>query len=81
MSPSVYVPSCSNCPSVLAAALARATADEVLQSDLSAHYLPKHADSPDGIIRKCQYSYIDLIQYVLSVHVLVFSSMVARWWL
>ncbi|XP_053131076.1 protein phosphatase 1E isoform X2 [Hemicordylus capensis] len=40
-----------NCPSLLAAALARATADEVLQSDLSAHYLPKHADSPDGIIQ------------------------------
>ncbi|XP_015279661.1 PREDICTED: protein phosphatase 1E [Gekko japonicus] len=40
-----------NCPSLLAAALARATADEVLQSDLSAHYLPKHEDSPDGIIQ------------------------------
>ncbi|XP_053222859.1 protein phosphatase 1E isoform X1 [Podarcis raffonei] len=40
-----------NCPSFLAAALARATADEVLQSDLSAHYLPKHEDSPDGIIQ------------------------------
>ncbi|XP_063152365.1 protein phosphatase 1E [Candoia aspera] len=40
-----------NCPSLLAAALARATADEVLQSDLSSHYLPKHADSPDGIIQ------------------------------
>nr|XP_008120579.1 PREDICTED: protein phosphatase 1E [Anolis carolinensis] len=41
----------SNCPSLLAAALARATADEVLQSDLSALYLPKHSDSPDGIIQ------------------------------
>ncbi|XP_026542283.1 protein phosphatase 1E [Notechis scutatus] len=41
-----------NCPSLLAAALARATADEVLQSDLSNHYLPKHEDSPDGIIRE-----------------------------
>ncbi|XP_067328116.1 protein phosphatase 1E [Anolis sagrei] len=40
-----------NCPSLLAAALARATADEVLQSDLSALYLPKHSDSPDGIIQ------------------------------
>ncbi|XP_077167293.1 protein phosphatase 1E isoform X2 [Paroedura picta] len=40
-----------NCPSLLAAALARATADEVLQSDLTAHYLPKHEDSPDGIIQ------------------------------
>ncbi|XP_054857718.1 protein phosphatase 1E [Eublepharis macularius] len=40
-----------NCPSLLAAALARATADEVLQSDLSAYYLPKHEDSPDGIIQ------------------------------
>lgn len=42
----------SNCPSFLAAALARATSDEVLQSDLSALYLPKHVDSADGIIRK-----------------------------
>lgn len=42
----------SNCPSFLAAALARATSDEVLQSDLSAHYLPKHVDNADGIIRK-----------------------------
>ncbi|XP_044286058.1 protein phosphatase 1E isoform X2 [Varanus komodoensis] len=40
-----------NCPSLLAAALARATADEVLQSDLSAHHLPKHTDSPDGILQ------------------------------
>ncbi|PKU32555.1 protein phosphatase 1e [Limosa lapponica baueri] len=41
----------SNCPSFLAAALARATSDEVLQSDLSAHYLPKHVDNADGIIQ------------------------------
>ncbi|KAM9257114.1 protein phosphatase 1E [Cariama cristata] len=40
-----------NCPSFLAAALARATSDEVLQSDLSVHYLPKHVDSADGIIQ------------------------------
>uniref|UniRef100_A0A8C8VFT0 Protein phosphatase 1E n=1 Tax=Pelusios castaneus TaxID=367368 RepID=A0A8C8VFT0_9SAUR len=40
-----------NCPSFLAAALARATSDEVLQSDLSVHYLPKHADSTEGIIQ------------------------------
>uniref|UniRef100_A0A8C4V9Z2 Protein phosphatase 1E n=1 Tax=Falco tinnunculus TaxID=100819 RepID=A0A8C4V9Z2_FALTI len=40
-----------NCPSFLAAALARATSDEVLQSDLSAHYLPKHVDNADGIIQ------------------------------
>lgn len=43
----------SNCPSFLASALARATSDEVLQSDLSAHFLPKHVDNADGIIRKC----------------------------
>uniref|UniRef100_A0A8D0HHP4 Protein phosphatase 1E n=1 Tax=Sphenodon punctatus TaxID=8508 RepID=A0A8D0HHP4_SPHPU len=41
----------SNCPSFLAAALARATSDEVLQSDLSVHYFPKHVDSTDGIIQ------------------------------
>ncbi|XP_005298815.2 protein phosphatase 1E isoform X2 [Chrysemys picta bellii] len=40
-----------NCPSFLAAALARATSDEVLQSDLSVHYLPKHVDSTEGIIQ------------------------------
>ncbi|KAM6049240.1 protein phosphatase 1E isoform 2-T4 [Chlamydotis macqueenii] len=40
-----------NCPSFLATALARATSDEVLQSDLSAHYLPKHVDNADGIIQ------------------------------
>ncbi|NXY89092.1 PPM1E phosphatase, partial [Alcedo cyanopectus] len=40
-----------NCPSFLAAALARATSDEVLQSDLSALYLPKHVDNTDGIIQ------------------------------
>ncbi|NWH82403.1 PPM1E phosphatase, partial [Piaya cayana] len=40
-----------NCPSFLAAALARATCDEVLQSDLSAHYLPKHVDNADGIVQ------------------------------
>ncbi|XP_052660912.1 protein phosphatase 1E isoform X1 [Harpia harpyja] len=40
-----------NCPSFLAAALARATSDEVLQSDLSVHYLPKHVDNADGIIQ------------------------------
>ncbi|RLV97101.1 hypothetical protein DV515_00012120 [Chloebia gouldiae] len=41
----------SNCPSFLASALARATSDEVLQSDLSAHFLPKHVDNADGIIQ------------------------------
>nr|XP_020642576.1 protein phosphatase 1E [Pogona vitticeps] len=40
-----------NCPSLLAAAVARATADEVLRGDLSAYHLPRHADSPDGIIQ------------------------------
>ncbi|KAM9370617.1 protein phosphatase 1E [Phaethornis superciliosus] len=40
-----------NCPSYLASALARAASDEVLQSDLSAHYLPKHVDNADGIIQ------------------------------
>lgn len=48
----VFLSFFSNCPSFLAAALARATSDEVLQSDLSAHYLPKHVDNADGIIRK-----------------------------
>lgn len=40
----------SNCPSFLAAALARATSDEVLQSDLSAHYIPKETDSTEGTV-------------------------------
>ncbi|KYO32245.1 protein phosphatase 1E isoform B [Alligator mississippiensis] len=40
-----------NCPSFLAAALARATSDEVLQSDLSVLYLPKQEDNADGIIQ------------------------------
>ncbi|NXH14104.1 PPM1E phosphatase, partial [Bucco capensis] len=40
-----------NCPSFLAAALARATSDEVLQGDLSALYLPKHVENADGIIQ------------------------------
>ncbi|KAM4700552.1 protein phosphatase 1E [Discoglossus pictus] len=40
-----------NCPSFLAAALARATADEILQSDLSVYYLPKHVDGTEGIIQ------------------------------
>ncbi|XP_012503912.1 PREDICTED: protein phosphatase 1E [Propithecus coquereli] len=39
-----------NCPSFLAAALARATSDEVLQSDLSAHYIPKEMDGTDGTV-------------------------------
>ncbi|XP_025706852.1 protein phosphatase 1E isoform X1 [Callorhinus ursinus] len=39
-----------NCPSFLAAALARATADKVLQSDLSAHYLPKETDGTEGTV-------------------------------
>ncbi|XP_054441463.1 protein phosphatase 1E [Pteronotus mesoamericanus] len=39
-----------NCPSFLAAALARATSDEVLQSDLSAHYIPKETDSTEGTV-------------------------------
>ncbi|KAJ7308837.1 hypothetical protein JRQ81_008107 [Phrynocephalus forsythii] len=41
----------SNCPSLLATALARATADEVLRGDLSHYRLPRHADSPDGVIQ------------------------------
>ena len=40
----------SNCPSFLAAALARATSDEVLQSDLSAHYIPKETDGTEGTV-------------------------------
>ncbi|KAE8624934.1 hypothetical protein XENTR_v10006098 [Xenopus tropicalis] len=40
-----------NCPSFLAAALARATADEILQSDLSVYYSPKHVDGTEGIIQ------------------------------
>ncbi|XP_075417638.1 protein phosphatase 1E [Tenrec ecaudatus] len=39
-----------NCPSFLAAALARATSDEVLQSDLSAHCLPKETDGAEGTV-------------------------------
>ncbi|KAG3269371.1 protein phosphatase, Mg2+/Mn2+ dependent 1E, transcript variant X1 [Ictidomys tridecemlineatus] len=39
-----------NCPSFLAAALARATSDEVLQSDLSAHYIPKETDGTEGSV-------------------------------
>lgn len=42
----------SNCPSFLAAALARATSDEVLQSDLSAHYIPKETDGTEGTVGK-----------------------------
>ncbi|XP_077898457.1 protein phosphatase 1E isoform X4 [Ictidomys tridecemlineatus] len=42
--------SLSNCPSFLAAALARATSDEVLQSDLSAHYIPKETDGTEGSV-------------------------------
>ncbi|OCT92286.1 protein phosphatase 1E [Xenopus laevis] len=40
-----------NCPSFLAAALARATADEILQSDLSVYYSPKHVDGTEGILQ------------------------------
>ncbi|XP_076792200.1 protein phosphatase 1E isoform X2 [Arvicanthis niloticus] len=40
----------SNCPSFLAAALARATSDEVLQSDLSAHCIPKETDGTEGTV-------------------------------
>lgn len=40
----------SNCPSFLAAALARATSDEVLQSDLSAHYIAKETDCTEGTV-------------------------------
>ncbi|XP_075051172.1 protein phosphatase 1E [Mixophyes fleayi] len=40
-----------NCPSFLAAGLARATADEILQSDLSTYYVPKHVDGTEGIIQ------------------------------
>ncbi|KAM5274641.1 protein phosphatase 1E [Ctenodactylus gundi] len=39
-----------NCPSFLAAALARATSDEVLQSDLSAHCIPKETDGTEGTV-------------------------------
>nr|XP_054112004.1 uncharacterized protein LOC128932113 isoform X3 [Callithrix jacchus]XP_054112005.1 uncharacterized protein LOC128932113 isoform X3 [Callithrix jacchus] len=40
----------SNWPSFLAAALARATSDEVLQSDLSALYIPKETDGTEGTV-------------------------------
>ncbi|XP_029467340.1 protein phosphatase 1E [Rhinatrema bivittatum] len=40
-----------NCPFFLAATLARATSDEILQSDLSAFYIPKHVDGTEGIIQ------------------------------
>uniref|UniRef100_A0A8C5P7M9 Protein phosphatase 1E n=1 Tax=Leptobrachium leishanense TaxID=445787 RepID=A0A8C5P7M9_9ANUR len=43
---------CHNCPSFLAAAVARATTDEIIQSDLSVYYLPKHVDGTEGIILK-----------------------------
>ncbi|XP_057392530.1 protein phosphatase 1E isoform X2 [Balaenoptera acutorostrata] len=39
-----------NCPSFLAAALARTTSDEVLQGDLSAHYIPKETDGTEGTV-------------------------------
>ncbi|XP_018416403.1 PREDICTED: protein phosphatase 1E-like, partial [Nanorana parkeri] len=39
-----------NCPSFLAAGVARATADEILQTDLSVYYVPKHVDGTEGII-------------------------------
>ncbi|XP_066220780.1 protein phosphatase 1E [Saccopteryx leptura] len=39
-----------NCPSFLAAALARATSDEVLRSDLSPHYIPKDTDGTEGTV-------------------------------
>lgn len=45
--------SSSNCPSFLAAALARATSDQVLQSDLSAHYIPKETDGSEGSVGEC----------------------------
>nr|XP_033778711.1 protein phosphatase 1E [Geotrypetes seraphini] len=40
-----------NCPFFLAATLARATSDEILQSDLSAFYVPNHVDGTEGIIQ------------------------------
>ncbi|CAH2222639.1 phosphatase 1E [Pelobates cultripes] len=40
-----------NCPSFLAAGVARATADEIIQGDLSAYYVPKHVDGTEGIIQ------------------------------
>ncbi|XP_072272610.1 protein phosphatase 1E isoform X1 [Pyxicephalus adspersus] len=40
-----------NCPSFLAAGLARATADEILQTDLSVYYVQKHVDGTEGIIQ------------------------------
>ncbi|XP_004377924.1 protein phosphatase 1E [Trichechus manatus latirostris] len=50
-----------NCPSFLAAALARATSDEVLQSDLSAHYIPKETDGAEGTVE------IETVKLVRSV--------------
>ncbi|XP_074175854.1 protein phosphatase 1E isoform X2 [Rhinolophus sinicus] len=46
----LYTSFSTNCPSFLAAALARATSDEVLQSDLSAHYIPKETDGTEGTV-------------------------------
>lgn len=44
----------SNCPFSLAAALARGTADSILQSDLSVYYLNKSVeDGTDTLPRKC----------------------------
>ncbi|KAM5181561.1 protein phosphatase 1E isoform 2-T2 [Mantella aurantiaca] len=40
-----------NCPSFLAAGVARAVADEILQTDLSVYYVPKHVDGTEGIIQ------------------------------
>ena len=48
--------SCSNCPSFLAAALARSTSDQVLQSDLSAHYIPKEMDGTEGTVGEYFYT-------------------------
>lgn len=50
---SSVLPPCSNCPCSLAAALARATADSILQTDLSIHHLNKAAeDGADPIPRE-----------------------------
>lgn len=46
-------PPCSNCPCSLAAALARATADSILKTDLSIHHLNKTVeDGADPIPRE-----------------------------
>ncbi|XP_069471260.1 protein phosphatase 1E [Ambystoma mexicanum] len=62
-----------NCPSFLASALARATADEVLQCDLSELFLPKLADGTEGVM---QIETVKLARLVFSkLHEICYSWM------